>query len=83
MWHRYMTQHMWGTGWLSMSLYMGIFWIVAIVAAVVIVGVLTRGGRSDTLRRIDDRALKALEERYARGEIGKMEFLEKRRDLQR
>jgi uncharacterized membrane protein len=35
------------------------------------------------LQRFDDQALRVLGERYARGEIGKEEFLEKRRDLQR
>lgn len=82
MWHGHMTQHMWGTGWLSMGLYMGIFWIVAVVAVAAVVWALMRGGRADALQRGDDRALKTLKERYARGEIGREEFLERRRDLE-
>jgi putative membrane protein len=83
MWHGYMMQHMWGSSWLSMSFYMGIFWIVAIAATVVIIKALVHGGGSDMPQRGDDRALTVLEERYARGEIGKEEFLEKRRGLGR
>lgn len=82
MWHGYMTQHVWGTGWLSMDLYMGIYWIVAVVAVAAVIWALMHGGRSDALQRGDDPALRVLEERYARGELGKDEFLEKRRDLE-
>lgn len=82
MWNGYMMQHMWGAGWMSMGLYMGAFWVIVLLAVAALVWAFTRGGRSGTPQQGDDRALKMLEERYARGEIGKEEFLEKRRYLE-
>ena len=66
----------WGFGALHMLLYWGV--LILILAALVkwVFGV--PGGR--TAER--GRALDILKERYARGEVGKEEFEQKKRDLQ-
>jgi len=61
---------------------MVLWWVLIILGIVVLVKWLTvgfgpsRGGRAD-----EGRALEVLKERYARGEIGKEEFEQKKRDL--
>ena len=71
-----------GPGW-AMGFggaWMFLFWIVLIVAVVL----LGRWLGSDSAGRDNRRgktALEILEERYARGEIGKEEFDQKKRDL--
>lgn len=67
----------WGFGGLHMLL----FWVVLIFVIVVLVRWITnmpgpRGGDTGT-----GRALDILKERYARGEINKEEFEQKKRDL--
>ena len=69
----------WGMGF--GGVYMILFWVVIIVAVVMLVKWLA-GGPS----RIDDQpreksALDILKERYSRGEIGKEEFEQKKRNL--
>ena len=78
---------MWGNGMMSgagwgMGLYMGLFWVLVLAA----VGALVLGmpRRHDAVaqhspQRKNARAI--LEERYARGEIGRQEFEQKKRDL--
>lgn len=68
----------WGVGVLGMV----IFWIV-IVAAVALVARLVwdRGGPRES-SRASDTPLEILQRRYARGEIDRAEYEEKRRDLQ-
>ena len=61
-----------GIGWL--------FWIVLIVVLVIAIG-WSRSNRRRTDRGSNDSALAILKERYAKGEIGKAEFEEKRREL--
>jgi putative membrane protein len=60
-----------------------LFWIFLIAIAVYLVLYLLRGGseRSSEGRSASQSALDILEERYARGEIDKQEFEEKKRDL--
>ena len=62
---------------------MGLGWILIIVVIAVIVWLLVRGplvtGRGPSER---PSALNVLKERYARGEIGREEFEQKRRDLE-
>lgn len=73
----------WGSGW--MMLFGGIFWFIFLVLAVAAVVWFVRGPRffdhhpSGFERR--SVGLDVLEERYARGEIGRDEYLEKRRDI--
>ncbi|MDZ7742457.1 MAG: SHOCT domain-containing protein [Bacteroidota bacterium] len=70
-----------GHGW-GMGLGMGWWWIIGIVLAVIIVWLVfrttNRSNSSDTSRKS---ALDILKERYARGEIDKAEFEERKKDL--
>lgn len=69
----------WGFGWIWMIL----LWLVPILLVLVAIKYLL-GGKSRTgmgARAGDDRALSILEEKYARGEIDRDEFLQKRDDL--
>ena len=70
-------------GWYGMGggmLLGGIFWIVLWVFIIfVVVHFLRTATRGTPQRR--PAALDVLEERYARGEIGRDEYLEKKRDL--
>ena len=65
-----------GPGW--GGLVMLLIWLAAVAGAVVLARWLLR--RDSTLP--DDRALALLNERYARGEIGRDEYLQKRQDLE-
>jgi putative membrane protein len=65
-----------GPGWgLIGFLVMAAFWVLVVM---IIVG-LVRGGRSG--RGASSGSVRILEERYARGEIDRAEFLERRRFL--
>ena len=67
-------------GWLGMAL----FWVILIVLVLVAVKYLAAGRRSNVSKseRKPD-ALAVLEERYARGEINREEYMQKREDLER
>jgi putative membrane protein len=70
-----------GTGWVGMIL-MAAFWIAVIVGIIflirwVVISTVT-GGRG---ARSEESALEILKRRYARGEINKEEFEEKKKDL--
>jgi putative membrane protein len=76
-----------GSGWgMGGSGFMGLgflFWLLilaAIIAAVVWVVRSQQGNRTRLLERRSD-SLQILEERYARGEIERDEYLQKKRDL--
>jgi putative membrane protein len=72
----------WGMGWMHM-IFMIVFWGLAIVALVFLIKWLagaTRGG-SQPSGSNKSKALDILKERYARGEINKEEFEEKKKDL--
>jgi putative membrane protein len=65
----------------SMGGFMGLGWILILIAIAVVVWLLMRGplgGGAQTERRS---ALDILKERYARGEIQREEFEKKKRDL--
>jgi len=67
-------------GWLGMAF----FWLIPILLMLAVVKYLM-GGR-DSKASDDDKmldALSVLEERYARGEINRDEYLQKREDLKR
>jgi putative membrane protein len=65
----------WGPGWWIVGSFLWIvFWVVVIV---VLIGLL-RGRRTPGEGRSMTPALRILEERYAKGEISREEFLERR-----
>lgn len=55
-----------------------IFWILVIIGLVLLIKYLWEGGGA---RREQESALELLKKRYARGEISKEEFEEKKKDL--
>ncbi len=79
MWH-HMGEYGWGWGgmWLGMLL----FWGVLGVAVAVLLLKSTKGHSDDDGRKREKSALEVLKERYARGEIGREEFQEKKHDLE-
>jgi putative membrane protein len=76
---------MWGNhgDWMeSMGGFMGLGWIVILIAVVAVVSLLMRGPLAGGAQAGQRSALDILKERYARGEIGRAEFEEKKRDLE-
>jgi putative membrane protein len=70
-----------GMGWMP---FMGLFWLLVLVLLVVAVaGAFRRGGMHDWPERGERRSagLAILEERYARGEINRDEYLQKKSDI--
>ncbi len=67
-----------GMGWGMMG--MSLFWILLIVAIVLFVRSM-QGADTSSGRRQEKTALDILKERYARGEIERDEFEQKKRDL--
>ncbi|MDL5503872.1 MAG: SHOCT domain-containing protein, partial [Candidatus Methanoperedens sp.] len=55
-----------------------IFWILVIIGLVLLIKYLWGGGRT---KRGEESALEILKKKYARGEISKEEFEEKKKDL--
>ncbi len=87
MWYHMMNDYGWGWGMGGMLVGMVLFWVVFIAAIVMLVRCMMRcggaGQRSDAGRRQrENTALDILKERYARGEIEREEFEQKKRDLQ-
>lgn len=75
-----------GWGWMGgMMLFGGLFWLVLLVLGVVaVIGVVRTqgsGSRGSPSTERKPSALDILEERYAKGEVQRDEFLEKKRDL--
>ena len=66
----------WGFGILGWF-FMLLFWLLIILGVVALIRYLARSGQS----REDKTPLDILKERYARGEIDKKEFEEKKKDL--
>ncbi len=76
-----MMERMMDSGWMPMMgfgmLFMALFWIALIVGGFLMVKwLMGQGGASR-----GDSALEILKNRYARGEIDRQEFEEKKRDL--
>lgn len=70
-----------GMGWgIFGALHMLLWWVLIILGIVVLVKWLF-GGTGSSAQGRENRALEILKERYARGEIGKDEFEQKKRDL--
>lgn len=75
-WYGSPWRHMVGY-WQWHALTMGIFWaFVLVILAVAVMRIARREGLGER-----GSALSILEQRYARGEIGRDEYLEKKRDL--
>jgi putative membrane protein len=71
----------WGYGWgVPGIIHMLLWWILIIVAIVALIRWVTHTSANREPPR-ENRALEVLKERYARGEIGKEEFEQKKRDL--
>jgi putative membrane protein len=67
----------------SMGGFMGLGWIVILIGIVAVVWLLMRGSLAGGGRYTERRsAMDVLKERYARGEIGREEFEQKKRDLE-
>jgi putative membrane protein len=71
-----------GMGWVGM-IFQIVFWIVILVVLGLLIKWLLQGpaGREQGQGGPEGRALEILKERYARGEIDKEEFEQKKRDL--
>ena len=75
------TMYGWGMGWFG-SIFSLIFWILVIVGMVFLIRWLIHMSKGHPeLKQSGSRALEILKERYARGEIEKQEFEEKKKDL--
>lgn len=80
-----MMEGYWGHGWGGMGFggpFMLIVWVALIVAAVWLVRWLLANDTTRRRRPTDSTALDTLKERYAKGEINRDEFEQKRRDLE-
>ena len=75
-----MWEYMSGYGWGGMGFGMSLFWILLIVAIVMLLQNIPGSGTSSEQRQ-EKTALDILKERYARGEIEREEFEQKKRDL--
>ena len=69
-----------GTGWLT-TLITIVFFGLIIAAVVVLVRAVTRGAKFQPVSGRADAALEILNNRYAKGEIKKEEYEQKRKDL--
>ena len=70
-----------GMGWVG-GIMMVVFWIAVIVAIIFLIRWLAASTRSKNHGlKSEESALEILKKRYARGEINKEEFEEKKRDL--
>ena len=70
----------WGWGWGMLGAVHMVLWWVLIILGIAVLAKWLFGGASGG-ERTGGRALEVLKERYARGEIGKDEFEQKKRDL--
>lgn len=73
----YMGDMVWSSGWGWLGLTHMLLWWVLLVLGIAVLAKWLMGSRHAS----GNRALEILQERYARGEIGKEEYEQKRRDL--
>lgn len=79
MWGNYMM----GGSWWGMGVYMGLFWLLVLGAIVALVLGMSHWRNSTPGEPPHGKTARTiLEERYARGEIDREEFQQKKRDLQ-
>ena len=72
----------WGMGWFG-GIFMIIFWVLIIVGLVFLIKWLIQSTRSEkSAAGGSQRALEILKERYARGEIDREDYLQRRLDLE-
>jgi putative membrane protein len=71
----------WGGGWGFGMIGMLLWWLLIILGIVLLAKWLFSGAPGGGGRHPENRALEILRERYARGEIDKKEFEERKRDL--
>ncbi len=72
----------WGFGWMMfMPVFMIVFWGLVIWGVVAVVQGISRGGGPGPAVAREESALEILKRRYARGEIDKEEYEDKKRDL--
>lgn len=73
----------WGFGWMMwfMPMFMIAFWGLVIWAVVAVVQGVSRASGSGPTASREEPALEILKRRYARGEISREEYEEKKRDL--
>lgn len=76
----HMDGYAWGGGWGGMGLGMILFWGL-VVTVLVIAGRALWIGNASSARQQDKSALELLKERYARGEIERDEYEQKKKDL--
>ena len=72
----------WGGGWGMLGIVHMVLWWTLLILGIVVLFKWITGGSSRDERESGNRALDILKERYARGEIGKDEFEQKKHDLE-
>jgi putative membrane protein len=72
--------HWWMIGWMG-SILMVVFWVLVIVAIVYFIRWLVSSPRRSLGPQAQDSAMEILRNRYARGDISKEEFEQKKKDL--
>ncbi len=77
----HMGDYGWGWGGIGMGIGMLLFWGL-LIAAIYLLVKLASGYGSGPGHRHEKSAIDVLRDRYARGEIEREEFLEKKRDLE-
>lgn len=66
-----------GFGWIFSI----IFWVIIIWAIVAFIGMMSKHGEHWHMREKEDSAMEILRQRYAKGEINKEEFEQRKKDL--
>jgi putative membrane protein len=72
---------MWEDGWGMFRFVHVLWWVLLVVGIVTLIRWTSGRGPRGWRRSEEDRAIEILRERYARGEIDKTEFEERKRDL--
>jgi putative membrane protein len=78
MWYGMMNGYGWG--W-AVFVHMALWWVLLILAIIVVARWLAGGSSKGSPPR-EESALDILKKRYARGEVGREEFEQKKRDLE-